>query len=776
MLEAARAGESALLIAPTGGGKTLAGFLPSFVALSESPQPGLHTVYVAPLKALTANIAEAMTRLIDEAALDLRLDVRTGDTPSSRRARQARTPPQVLLTTPESLSLMLSWPEAATLFAGVRTLIIDEVHALAGTKRGDQLALCAERLSTLAPGLRRVGLSATVAHPQAMAAYVAGGAPGGARIVRAGAGVAPEIALILPDGPIPWAGHMGLASATAILRQIERAKVTIVFVNSRAQAELLFQELWKINDRNLPIGLHHGSLDLARRSRIEAAMAAGDLRAVIATSSLDLGIDWGDVEQIIQVGAPREAARLAQRIGRANHRMDRPSRAFLAPANRFEVLESIAAREAVLAHELDGEPPGPGALDVLAQHMLLTACHGPFLPDPLFAEVCRAAPYRALDRGHFDEVLGFVETGGYALRAYEEHKRLQRDSLGRMWVRTEAIARTARMNIGTIVDTPRIRVRTRRGKDIGDVDEYFASTLVPGDTFFLGGEVVEFLSLRETTVMVAHAASRTPRVPVYGGNRLSMSRGLAGRVRDLIHDRSRWDGLPRDVRIWLEAQATRSVLPAPDRLLVETFVRQKRWYLVAYGFEGRNAHQTLGLLATRLLEETGAAPLGFVATDDALACWSVREPTDIAALFSPRLLEGDLAEWMAESAVMRRAFREVAVISGLTERQLPGRTKTGRQMTASSDLLYDVLRRYDPDHVLLRATRQDAERGLTSFDRIEALVARVQGRIDHRRLDRVSPLAVPVLLELGRNRIKGGEGEDLLLEEIESLVREAGLP
>ncbi|MBB2162317.1 ligase-associated DNA damage response DEXH box helicase [Gluconacetobacter sacchari] len=775
MLDAARAGHSALLIAPTGGGKTLAGFLPSFVALADAPRAGLHTVYVAPLKALTANIADAMARLVGEARLGIRLDVRTGDTPSSRRRRQARMPPQVLLTTPESLSLLLSRPEATTLFAALRTLIIDEVHALAGTKRGDQLALCAERLATLAPGLRRVGLSATAAHPAALAAYVAGGAPGGARIVRAGEGMAPEIGLILPDGPMPWTGHMGLASAGAILRQIERAKVTIVFVNSRAQAELLFQALWKINDRNLPIGLHHGSLDPARRSRIEAAMAAAELRAVIATSSLDLGIDWGDVEQIIQVGAPREAARLAQRIGRSNHRMDRPSRAFLVPANRFEVLESVAAREAVLARDLDGEPPGPGTLDVLAQHMLLTACHGPFLPDRLFAEIGRAAPYAMLGRECFDAVLDFVETGGFALRAYDRHRRLHRDALGRMEVRTEAIARTARMNIGTIVETPRIRVRTRRGRDMGSIDEYFASTLVAGDTFFLGGEVVEFLTLRETTATVARSAARTPRVPVYGGSRLSMSRGLAGRVRDLIHDRARWDLLPPDVRDWLSAQARRSVLPQPDRLLVETFPRRKRWYLVAYGFEGRNAHQTLGLLATRILEETGAAPLGFVATDDALACWCMREPADIHALFSPRLLEGDMTEWLAESAVVRRAFREVAVISGLTERQVPGRSRTGRQMTASTDLLYDVLRRYDPDHVLLRATWQDAARGLTNFDRIRALVERVQGRIDHRRLDRGSPLAVPILLELGRNRIRNGEGEELLLREAEALVHEAGL-
>jgi len=780
MLDAARHGQSALLIAPTGGGKTLAGFLPSLIELSEAPPARLHTLYISPLKALTTNIADNVARFIDAVGIDVRLDVRTGDTPGSRRQRQVKNPPHILLTTPESLSLLLSYPEALDMFGGLKTLIVDELHALAGTKRGDQLALCAARLATFAPGLRQVALSATIAHPHAAAAFIApDGRMDEVRIVRADDGADPEISLLLPgkDGYLPWAGRMGLGSSSAVLAQIRLGKLTIVFVNTRAQAELLFQELWKLNDENLPIGLHHGSLDTERRTRTEAAMADGSLRAVVATASLDLGIDWANVDQIIQVGAPKEAARLAQRIGRSNHRMDRPSRAFLAPANRFEVLECLTARDAVLSRALDGELPRPGALDVLAQHLLLTACHGPFLPDAMFAEVTRTAPYAALDRKNFDDTLGFVEDGGYALRAYDQHRRLIRDSLGQIWVRTEAVARQARMNIGTIVDTPRVRVRTRHGKDIGEVDEYFASTLVPGDTFLLAGEVVEFLAMRETTVTVSRASSRTPRIPVYGGNRLSISPGLAERVRKLLHTPAHWHALPDTVREWLEMQHRRSHLPAPDTLLIETFPHRKRWYLVAYGFEGRNAHQTLGILVTRLLEARGVGPLGFVATDYALACWSVREPTQMDEIFSEKLLEDDLAEWKAESTMLRRAFRDVAVIAGLVERHFPGRVKTGRQMTASSDLIYDVLRKYDPDHILLRATWQDAERGLTSVDRIATMLERIQGKIDHVRLSTVSPLAVPIMLELGREKIRGGEGEDLLLAQAETdaLLREAGL-
>ncbi|AOX16755.1 DNA ligase-associated DEXH box helicase [Kozakia baliensis] len=777
MIDAAECGESVLLIAPTGGGKTLAGFLPSLIALSEEKLPAkIHTIYVSPLKALAADIARNLARPVEEMGLNVTIDSRTGDTSASQRQKQRKAPPQILLTTPESLALLLSYPEAAESFSDLRVLIMDEIHALAGSKRGDQLALCAARLGTIAPKLRRIGLSATVAHPDAIAAYVSGDGDGrDVRRVIANEGAAPNVSLLLPEaeGYLPWSGHMGLGSAAAILAQIGQARLTIVFVNTRAQAELLFQALWKINADNLPIGLHHGSLEPSKRQRVEAAMAEGILRAVVATSSLDLGIDWGGVEQIIQVGAPKETSRLMQRIGRANHRMDEPSRAFLVPANRFEVLECEAAREAVAAHDLDGAPPRPGGLDVLAQHVLGMACGGPFMPDSLYEEVRRTAPYRHLTRKDFDDVLRFVEDGGYALRAYERHRRLVQDSLGQIWVRNERIAKQYRMNIGTIVDTPMLRVKMRRGKQLGEIDEYFAATLVLGDTFILGGELLQFVGMQDTTVEVAKGNSREPRIPVYGGNRLPISNRLAERVRAMLHDPSAWSVLPIPVRDWLTMQARRSRLPTADDLLVESFPRRGHWYLVAYSFEGRNAHQTLGMLLTRRLERFGFGPLGFVATDYVLACWCVREPTDIARLFGRDMLDEDLHEWTAQSAMLRRTFRDVAIISGLIERNHPGKQKSRRQMTVSSDLLYDVLRKHEPDHILLRATWADAAHGLTDIERIEAMLARIEGKIDHVRLSRVSPLAVPIMLETGREKIRGGEGEEQLLAEAEALFAEA---
>ncbi|MBW8269775.1 ligase-associated DNA damage response DEXH box helicase [Caldovatus aquaticus] len=773
LLAAAEAGESALLVAPTGGGKTLAGFLPSLIDLHRAPRPGLHTLYVSPLKALAVDIARNLTAPVAGMGLPVRIETRTGDTPPNRRARQRADPPHLLLTTPESLTLLLTLPEARALFGGLAAVAVDEVHALAGTKRGDQLALCLSRLGTLAPQARRIGLSATVAHPEPLRAFLSPtGRAAEVRLIEARGGAAPEISLLLPEGELPWGGHMGLASAPEIYRRIRAARVTIVFVNTRAQAELIFQALWRLNDETLPIALHHGSLTVEQRRKVEAAMAAGKLRAVVATSSLDLGIDWGAVDQVIQVGAPKGVARLLQRVGRANHRMEEPSRAVLVPASRFEVIECVAALRAIAAGELDGDPPRPGGLDVLAQHVLAMACHGPFHPDELYAEVTRAAPYAGLSRRDFDDVLRFVEDGGYALRAYERFRRLFRDAEGRIHLRSQRAARQLRMNLGTIVEAPVLKVRLRGGPVLGEVEEWFVSTLSPGDGFLFAGQALRFEGLEGLTCLVSRGAGGEPRVPVYAGARMPLSTRLAARVREIIHDPRRWRALPAAVREWLALQRRCSALPEPDGLLVETFPRGGRWFLVAYCFEGRLAHQTLGMLLTRRMERMGYGPLGYLATDYVLAAWSAFEPEAVEALFEEDLLGEDLEEWMAESSMLRRTFRNIATIAGLIDKRHPGAERSGRQMSMSADLIYDVLRRHEPDHVLLRATRQEAAAGLTDVARIARLLARARGRIRHLRLDRVSPLAVPALIEHGQEWVAGG-AEDALLAEAAALVAEA---
>jgi ATP-dependent Lhr-like helicase len=773
MIAAAGRGASALLVAPTGGGKTLAGFLASLIDLAARPRDGLHTLYISPLKALATDVARNLMEPMAEMGLAIGVETRTGDTPANRRKRQREAPPNILLTTPESLALLLSQEHAPSLFATLEAVVIDEVHALAGTKRGDQLALCLARLTTLAPRARRAGLSATVAHTQALLDYVGCGvAP---ELIQVAEGAPPALSILLPAERLPWSGHMGLASASRVLERIARHNMTIVFVNTRAQGELMFQALWKLNTETLPIAIHHGSLDIAQRRRVEAAMAAGKLRAVVATSSLDLGIDWGGVDQVIQVGAPKGVSRLVQRVGRANHRMDEASNALLVPANRFELLECEAAIEGVAAGEQDGAPPPPGGLDVLAQHILLTAAAGPFQPEALYEEIRRAAPYANLSRQDFDDVLCFVEDGGYALAAYERYRKLFRDSEGQVHIRGARTAAQARMNIGTIVEAPLLKVRYagRVGGNLGEIEESFVTMMSPGDTFMFAGRLLRYVRIRETTVEVADGGEGEPMVPAYAGARQPLTTNLAARVRAMLHDPATWSHYPEQVREWLELQRERSELPGKDDLLVEIFPRNGRWFLVAYCFEGRNAHQTLGMLLTRRMERFGCNPLGFVATDYVIAVWSGNEPADVAALFDQDMMGDDLEAWMAESSMLRRTFRNVAVISGLVDRNQPGQERSRRQVTVNTDLIYDVLRKHQPDHVLLRATWADAAGGMTDLGRVAGMLGRVHGKVRAVRLDRVSPLAVPVLLDIGRESVRTEDGEDDLLAETEALVAEA---
>lgn len=770
----ARADDPAtLLIAPTGGGKTMAGFLPSLIELAASPRAGLHTLYISPLKALAADIRRNLTRPIAEMGLPIRVEDRSGDTSSQNRRRQRADPPQILLTTPESLALLLSYPEAPRIFAALGRVIVDEIHALAESKRGDQLMLCLARLDRLVPGLRRVGLSATVEDPAALGRFLA---PAGTdcAVLVADPGPAPDIAMLDTAAPPPWAGSGGRHAIPEILDQVRRHRTTLIFHNTRAQAELFFHDLWLANTEDLPIGIHHGSLSRETRERVESAMAAGALRAVVCTGSLDLGIDWGDVDLVIQVGAPKNVKRLVQRIGRANHRYNAPSKALLVPANRFEVVECHAALAAVRAGQLDGAHRGAGPQDVLCQHILIAACAGPFTADALYAEVTQAGPYADLTRADFDACLDFVATGGYALRAYDRWQRLKQT--GDQWhLRDPRAAARIRMNLGTITDTETLKVRwSQGGAPLGEVEEAFAATLTPGDSFLIGGQVVRFDALRELTVEVSRAPARAPKVAVFSGTKFSTSTELAEGILAILAQ-DLWPGLPPATAEWLALQRARSRLPMAGRLLIESYPHEGREHACIWGFAGRGAQQTLGLLLTRRMEELGLDPLGFVATDYATLIWGLEPLTDPAPLFDPDSLRAGLEGWLAGNAVMKRAFREVATIAGLIDRNLPGARKSGRQATFSTDILYDTLRRHDPDHLMLRITRAEAMRGLVSFGRIEEMLARVAGRIDLVRLDRVSPLSAPMLLETGRVPVEGAGRERLMTIEAARLMAEAGL-
>jgi len=887
LLAKARAGRSVLLIAPTGAGKTLAGFLPSLVELSgesfgkgglaklesetsrqarsvplpprsggeglgvggdlfstappPTPDPsppfasqmgggertaqaallratsevldhstrprqlistgrdvrregGLHTLYISPLKALAVDIARNLETPVAEMKLPIRIETRTGDTPASKRQRQRRDPPHILLTTPEQLALILATPDAPFLFGSLRRVVLDELHALVTSKRGDLLSLGLARLFALAPDMTTVGLSATVAEPDDLRRYLrpqTQSAPVLADLVVADEGAPPHVTMLDSAERLPWAGHSARHAIAEIYGLIKQHKTALVFVNTRSQAEAIFQQLWGINDDNLAIALHHGSLDVAQRRKVEEAMTVGRLRAVVCTSSLDLGVDWGDVDLVINVGAPKGASRLLQRIGRANHRMDEPSRGVLIPANRFEVLECTAALDAIAAKAQDTPPLRTGALDVLAQHVLGRACGEPFLADELYAEATSAAPYSGLTRADFDAVLDFVATGGYALKAYERFAKIRQGKDGRWRVAHPMIAQRYRMNVGTIVEADMLKVRLvrsrasklipRGGRLLGEVEEYFIEMLTPGDTFVFAGEVLRYEAIVENEVYVSRAASEDPKVPSYEGGKFPLSTYLADRVRQIVADGRLWGELPPQVREWLDIQRWRSILPGRHDLLIETFPRADKYYLVCYPFEGRLAHQTLGMLLTRRLERARLRPMGFVANEYALAIWGLgdvalrisRGELSLAELFDEDMLGDDLEAWLAESALMKRTFRTCAIIAGLIERRFPGKEKSRREVTISTDLVYDVLRKHQADHVLLRAARADAGSGLLDIRRLGDMLSRIRGRIVHKPLDHVSPLAVPVMLEIGREMVYGEASDELLREAEADLVREA---
>ncbi|WP_426261214.1 ligase-associated DNA damage response DEXH box helicase [Sphingomonas sp. DC1100-1] len=773
MLREARAGRHALLVATTGAGKTLAGFLPTLAELIEQPTEGLHTLYVSPLKALAVDIQRNLVTPLDEMGVDIRVETRTGDTPSDRKARQRVKPPQILLTTPESLSLLLSYPDSVTMFAGLKTIVVDEVHAFATGKRGDLLSLCMARLQRISPALRRVALSATIADPDGYRAWLApDGDIGEVALIQGEAGADPDITILLPEDRVPWSGHSGRYAAQQVMAEIEAHDTSIIFCNTRSLAELIFQDLWKVNTDSLPIGVHHGSLALEARRKVEGAMASGRLRALVATASLDLGVDWGNVDCVIQMGAPKGSSRLLQRLGRSNHRLDEASQGILVPGNRFEYLEARAALDAVEAGELDPDIFRPGALDVLAQHVMALACAAPFDQAALLDEIRSALPYSALDDETFDRVLHFISDGGYSLKAYDRFKRLTQDPDGLWRVSHPRFVTQHRLNAGIIVEATMLNVRFKNGRHLGKVEEGFAAQLSPGDTFFFAGLSCEVQSI-DTEDLIVRASSKPARIPTYGGSRMPLSTNLATRVRHFLAEPEQWHRFPPDVRDWLEFQAKRSALPRPGQLLVETFPREGRHYMVAYSFEGWNAHQSLGMLVTRRMEAEGLKPLGFVANDYALACYGLEKITDPAALFSPDILEHEFVDWVQQSHLLKRAFREVAVIGGLVERQHPGKRKTGRQVTFSTDLIYDVLRKYEPTHLLLQAAWDDARARMTDVGRLAHLLDRAADTMLHVDLDRITPLAVPVLTLIGREKVSTGSADDALLIEAEALAAEA---
>ncbi|NDW21093.1 ligase-associated DNA damage response DEXH box helicase [Alteromonas hispanica] len=762
-----------LLIAPTGAGKTLSGFLPSLVELHElttsSGFSGLHTLYISPLKALTQDIHRNLLQPIEEMGLDISAETRTGDTPSHKRQRQRKKPPHILLTTPESLMLMLSYADSDKLFGKLKRVIIDETHSLMANKRGDFLSLALARLSILSPALKRIGLSATVAFPDTLGAWLAG-TDSQANIVKVKAGEKPKVEMLQSKARMPFGGFMARYAIDDIYEAIEKANTTLVFVNTRAQSELLFQMLWEANKLALPIALYHGSLSKEQRRKTEAMMSSGLLRAVVCTSALELGIDWGDVDKVIQVGAPKGVSRLLQRIGRANHRLDEPSEALLVPANRFEALECQAAITAINAGELDGDAPHAGALDIIPQFILNCLCSQADTPDTLYAQILNATPYQGLDRSDFEKLWQFTLDGGSALNAYERYQRLTKNEDGTFSPANRRVIQRHRQNIGTIVESGRLKVkrirRGNQGKIIGEVEEYFAQQLTPGDTFYFAGEVLKYEAIRDMQLHAKPAKAKEPKIPSYSGGQMPLSTYLADGVRAILAKPSQWKTLPKQVQEWLTLQEAFSQLPKPDSVLVEQFPFRQAYYTLFYTFDGRKANQTLGMLLTRRMEKMSIKPLSFSVTDYGLSIAAVNPITQqqLQRLFQPDILGDELEDWMLQAPMLKRSFRQVAVVSGLTEQRYHASQKTMKQVTFSTDLIYDTLREHDPDHILLKVAREDAERELLDLTRLANLLIRYVDNATLVNLEKVSPMAIPIVLNVRSEQIKGA-GAQAIIEQ-----------
>ena len=772
-------GYDVLLVAPTGGGKTLAGFLPSLNDLinNKPKKNNLHTLYISPLKALTIDVHRNLTSPIEDQGLDIRVETRTGDTSAYKKNRQKVLPPDMLMTTPESLALLLSNKESKDYFKNLKYLVIDEIHTLVNTKRGDLLSLNLSRINSISPDCKRIGLSATVKNKNAVLKFLTSKKK--AKTLNVEETSVPKIDILETNNRVPWSGHMASYAIRDIYQKIKKSSLTIVFVNTRAQAELVFNKLWQENDNNLRIAIHHGSLEKEIRRKVESLMSLGKIDCVVATSSLDLGIDWGDVDLVVQIGSPKGISRFLQRIGRSNHRFDEPSNALLVPSNRFEYLECLSAINSIKNKFLDETKEKKGSLDVLAQHILGVACSEPFQVDELYNQVINAWPYRNLTKIKFFEVLEFVKNGGYSLKHYEQYSKIGVNKDKFYAIKNKSVRNRYRLNVGTIVESYMLKVKLGN-RNLGQVEEWFIEGLNEGDTFLFSGRVLEYQSISNNNVIVKSTSHTQPKIPSYAGGRLPLSTELSIEVRKLLSKKQFWKNFPNQINEWLKLQSKFSNLPSLNGLLVETFPRlmrgKKRFFLICYTFEGRNANQTLGFLMSKKMQRIGYKPISFVATDYALAIWSINEVTDVNIILNDDLMLDDLYEWLEETPLLKKNFRDAAIISGLIERSIPGQKKTGKQVLFNSDLIFNVLKKHEPKHLLLEVAREDSYRGLIDLDRLSEFLKRIEKNITHEKLDRISPLAVPLILEINRQTIDKSEMEEYLLEELENeMLSEVGL-
>jgi ATP-dependent Lhr-like helicase len=786
------AGESGLVHAATGTGKTLAAWLgpvAEYLTKSRGPRAAnakrepLRVLWITPLRALVADTLEALQAPVSDLGIPWTLEARTGDTPPAARARQDRRLPSALVTTPESLSLLISRADSASALGTVRAIIVDEWHELLGSKRGVQVELALARIRSMAPTVRVWGLSATIGNlDQAQHALLGGGRAG--RIVR---GVEPKRVVIDALIPpvierFPWAGHLNTRMLPQVIAAIEEGETALIFCNTRSQVEIWYQAiLAERGDWAGSIAVHHGSLDRKTRDWVEAGLRAGTLRCVIATSSLDLGVDFSPVDRVLQIGSPKGVARLLQRAGRSGHRPGAVSRVSCVPTNALELLEVAAVRDAVETREVEARQPVERPLDVLTQHVVTVALGQGFDPDELLAEVRDTHAFRDLTDDEWRWVLGFLTNDGGALRAYPEYSRIESAS-GRFVVTNAQIAKRHRMSIGTIVSDAQIVVQFLRGATIGSVEESFVARLRPGDRFVFGGRPLEFVRVRDMRAWVRRAPSVKGAIPRWMGTRLPMSRLLAAKLRNRLGEAA--DGVFRGaemeaLRPLLNVQRKWSAIPRPDEILIERLKTRQGWHLFIYPFEGRLVHEGLAALFAFRLSRLRPITFSMASNDYGLELLSADEPPleDAlgAGLLSSENLVEDVLGSLNAAEMARRQFREIARVAGLVFPGFPRSGKTARQLQASSGLFFDVFQRYDPGNLLMeQAHREVLERQLEHSRMGVALRRLAASRVVIASPKRASPLSFPLVVDTNRDKVSSESLGDRVRKMQLALERAAG--
>jgi ATP-dependent Lhr-like helicase len=783
-----QAGESGLIHAATGTGKTLAAWAAVIPSRSEGSGLVAHklrVLWITPLRALAADTEEALRAPLVDMGIPWTLESRTGDTSSAVKARQSKRLPNALITTPESLSILLTRDDARDVFSGLEAVIVDEWHELMGTKRGVQVELALARLRHFQPNLRTWGLSATIGNlDDAMDALLGRGKRPPSRVVR---GVDPKQVVIDALIPpvverFPWAGHLGTQMLPQVIEAIEEGESAIVFTNTRSQTEIWYQAILAARpDWAGTIALHHGSLDRARREWVEQGLREGRLRCVIATSSLDLGVDFSPVDRVLQIGSPKGVARLLQRAGRSGHRPGAVSRVTCVPTNALELIEVAAARDGIDRGAIESRLPVERPLDVLAQHVVTVALGGGFVADELLAEVRTTRAYAELRDDEWEWVLAFLTTGGDALRAYPEYSRIVKVG-DRYVVDNREIARRHRMSIGTIVGDAQIGVFYLRGDALGSVEESFVARLKPGDRFVFAGTPLEFVRVRDMKAWVRRAPNSKGAIPRWQGSRLPLSRMLAELLRDRLGEAARGEFRGPEMnalRPLLEVQRKWSCIPAAGQLLIEQVKTREGWHLFIYPFEGRLVHEGLAALTAYRISRLMPISFSMASNDYGFELLApVEAPIDQAlenGLFDPHGLVDDINAALNATEMAKRQFRELARVAGLVFPGFPRSGKTARQLQVSSGLFFDVLKRYDPDNMLLgQASREVLERQLESTRLGHTLqrVAASQVVVTHPK--RPTPLAFPLVVDRNRERVSSESLSDRIKRMQLALEKAAG--